>query len=604
MDSKSRATDITIIEPALIEIRDGRVFSPRYEDIYYSRGGSVDSYRVFLEPAKLVERMGRGPVFTVVEFGFGTGLNFVVTATEFLRQRTKPTRLRFVSFEKHPLTLRDLKRIGQTWEKSLPFVDQLWNQYPPAVTGWHRRFFKGGNIELSLYVGEVATGLRDFIERDQRGVDAWFLDGFSPDRNPAMWQESLLSRLHTRTRAGGTVTTFSSAGSIRRVLQRNGFHVERINSLPDKRHTLCGRLTTPRFKPRLPPSEAVVAGAGLAGCAAANALAKKGINVTMLDPTGKVARSTSSVPSAITHVRLSDPRSPDANRRVLGYTFSVPLIASILRPESNGVLQLQGPNTTHAQLLSMTETLGDWVRFVRADQASDIAGTTLPGPAVYFPKSTVVSVPDLCRKLISHPRVELIKGVLSEDLALPTVIATGTTIPGRLRLPSLEVMAVPGQIDLFRSRSGFDPLRTTVVDDGYVIPSTPSILTSGSTYEHGRWDPSAATHINRTRLRKLFGHALFRWVQRYRGWRCVTSDRAPIIGQASETLWLSLGYGSSATTSSLLAAETIASGIVGELPPIDKQSLEVMEPGRFVERQKRRQNPFARQSHLRSRVHQ
>ncbi|MEC9251410.1 MAG: tRNA (5-methylaminomethyl-2-thiouridine)(34)-methyltransferase MnmD, partial [Pseudomonadota bacterium] len=213
MDSKSRATDITIIEPALIEIRDGRVFSPRYEDIYYSRGGSVDSYRVFLEPAKLVERMGRGQVFTVVEFGFGTGLNFVVTATEFLRQRGKPTRLRFVSFEKHPLTLRDLKRIGQTWGKSLPFVDQLWNQYPPAVTGWHRRFFKGGNIELSLYVGEVATGLRNFIERDQGGVDAWFLDGFSPDRNPAMWQESLLSRLHTRTRAGGTVTTFSSAGS-------------------------------------------------------------------------------------------------------------------------------------------------------------------------------------------------------------------------------------------------------------------------------------------------------------------------------------------------------------------------------------------------------
>ena len=249
MDSKSRATDITIIEPALIEIRDGRVFSPRYQDIYFSTGGSVDSYRVFLEPARLVERMGRDPVFTVVEFGFGTGLNFVVTATEFLRQRGKPTRLRFVSFEKHPLTLRDLKQIGQTWGKSLPFVDQLWNQYPPAVTGWHRRFFKGGNIELSLYVGEVATGLRDFFERDQQGVDAWFLDGFSPDRNPAMWQESLLSRLHTRTREGGTVTTFSSAGSIRRILQKSGFHVERINSLPDKRHTLCGWLTTPRFKP-------------------------------------------------------------------------------------------------------------------------------------------------------------------------------------------------------------------------------------------------------------------------------------------------------------------------------------------------------------------
>ena len=131
----------------------------------------------------------------------------------------------------------------------------------------------------------------------------------------------------------------------------------------------------------------------------------------------------------------------------------------------------------------MTETLGDWVQFVQADEASDIAGTTLPGPAVYFLKSTVVSVPDLCRKLISHPRIELIKGVLRQDLSLPTVIATGTTIPQRLGLPPLEVMTVPGQIDRFRSLSGFDLLKTTVVDDGYVIPSTPSILTSGSTYE-------------------------------------------------------------------------------------------------------------------------
>ena len=594
MDSKSVATDITIIEPAVVEMRDGRAFSPRYNDIYFSNGGPIDSHRVFLEPAKVGQRIARNPVFTVAELGFGTGLNFVVTATEFLRKRSNPSRLRFVSFEKHPLTLLDLRQVGQPWDQSLPFVNQLLDQYPPAVAGWHRRFFEGGDIELSIYIGDVVTGFRDFLERDQRGVDAWFLDGFSPDRNPAMWQESMLSRLHTLTRVGGSVTTFSAAGSVRRILQRNGFQLERVNSLPDKRHTLCGWLTTPSFKPRLQPSEAVVAGGGLAGCAAANALAKKGINVTLLEPTGQVAQSTSSVPTAITHVRLSGSRSPEAKRRLQGYTFSIPLIASILNSASTGVLQLDGTNAAHAQLRSIADTLGDWIQFVEADQASDIAGTSLSRSAAYFPKSAVVSIPDLCKNLICHPRIELIKGVLGHDLSLTTVIATGTTIPQRLALPPLEITTVPGQIDCFSTSPKLARLRTTVVDDGYVIPSSPSILTSGSTYEHDRWDPSYGTRTNRARLGKLFGHALFRWVQRYRGWRCVTSDRIPIIGQAADDLWLSLGYGSSATTSALLAAETIASGIVGEFPPLDTHTLDVTDPMRFADRQKRRPNPFTK----------
>ena len=544
--------------------------------------------------------MGRSPVFTVVELGFGAGLNFLVTATEFLKLRGRSTRLRFVSVEKHPLKRSDLKQIAKPWSTSLPLFDALCDQYPPAVPGWHRRFFGDGNIELSVFIGDVTTGMEDFLERDERGVDAWFLDGFSPDLNPAMWQESLLSRLHTRTCAGGSVTTFSSAGRVRRILDASGFHMARINTSSDKRHSLLGWLTTNPFNPRLGPSEAVVAGAGLAGCAAANALAKKGINVTVIEPAGRIARMTSSLPSAITHARLSGSRSPEADRRAQGYTFSIPLITSNPTSVSKGILQLQNPNTTEAQLRLIKEMLGDWIQLVSADRASAIAGVALSGPAAYFPKSSVVSIPDLCRQLMHHPRIELTKGVLNERLSLTTILATGTAIPNRLQLPPLEVMAIPGQIDLFKSQHAFSPLRTTVVGNGYVIPTSSTIFTSGSTYEHGRWDPTEATHTNRHRLRELLGHALFRWVNRYRGWRCVTSDRVPIIGQASDDLWLSLGYGSSATTNALLAAEVIASMVVGEIPPLDEQTLEVTKPTRFEERQKRRPNPFVTQSHFQS----
>ena len=188
---------------------------------------------------------------------------------------------------------------------------------------------------------------------------------------------------------------------------------------------------------------------------------------------------------------------------------------------------------------------------------------------------------------LPHDRV----AVRREPVQEPSIYAPLVALK-KVRKPSNHFTYVYGKFDV----AAFEETTMPTVNGG-------RILASGSTYEHGRWDPSSATHANRARLRALFGHALFRWIQRYRGTRCVTSDRVPIIGQATETLWLSLGYGSSGTTSALLAAETIASGIVGELPPIDTHALAVADPSRFVERQKRRPDPFTNQSHLRTRAH-
>ena len=149
------------------------------------------------------------------------------------------------------------------------------------------------------------NALHDFIARDKHGIDSWILDGFAPDRNPHMWNEKLLSSLHQRSRAGATVTTFSSAGHVRRSLAAGGFSVEKISSLPYKRHTTLARLMRSPHLSCDTPSKVVVAGGGFAGCSTAQALARRGVEVELRTPTGRIADATSAIPTAVVHARLS-----------------------------------------------------------------------------------------------------------------------------------------------------------------------------------------------------------------------------------------------------------------------------------------------------------
>lgn len=206
-----------------LDWRDGGVpVSTRFDDPYFSLGGGLDEARhVFLDGNGLPARLRPG--FHVAELGFGTGLNCLALA----QVATVPVAM--TSFEGWPMSLAQLERAHAAFPELADLSAQL-------RAGWGRAVIRVGMVELRLVVGDVAQTLPDW----QGQADAWFLDGFSPAKNPRMWDEGIMAHVGRCTAPGGSFATYTAAGAVRRALTRAGFAVERRPGFGRKRHMSRG----------------------------------------------------------------------------------------------------------------------------------------------------------------------------------------------------------------------------------------------------------------------------------------------------------------------------------------------------------------------------
>ena len=151
--------------------------------------------------------------------------------------------LHFISFELHPLAPNDWSKVVETRRKVLPIYTQIGSLKLPPLSGWHRRYLADGRVTLSVFHGDVADGLQDVVERHGPPVDIWFLDGFAPRRNEAMWSAALWRQIAAASRTGTRVATFTAASHVRRGLQSVGLSASRRPE-PQKRESLAGTLTS------------------------------------------------------------------------------------------------------------------------------------------------------------------------------------------------------------------------------------------------------------------------------------------------------------------------------------------------------------------------
>ncbi|WP_157982176.1 tRNA (5-methylaminomethyl-2-thiouridine)(34)-methyltransferase MnmD [Oceanicella sp. SM1341] len=211
---------------------NGTPVSTRFGDPYFSmEDGLAETRHVFLAGNDLPERFVPG--FCIAELGFGTGLNFLAAWAAWLGAGHRSA-LQFTSFEAWPLPREDMRRALSRWRELGPLADAL-------IAGWRE---EGGVMELSgarltLVVGDARNTLRAW----PGAADAWFLDGFSPARNPELWSPELLAQVARHTRPGGSFATYSAAGHVRRALATAGFAVRRLPGFGRKRDMSAGRLS-------------------------------------------------------------------------------------------------------------------------------------------------------------------------------------------------------------------------------------------------------------------------------------------------------------------------------------------------------------------------
>ncbi|MEE4465391.1 FAD-dependent oxidoreductase, partial [Azotobacter chroococcum] len=194
--------------------------------------------------------------------------------------------------------------------------------------GFQRFVFADGRVVLTLLVGDVLERLPELDAR----IDAWFLDGFAPAKNPEMWTPALFAELARLSAPGASLATFTSAGFVRRGLNAAGFAMQRVKGFGQKREMLAGRFEgTPQeaakpwfARPPRPagPREALVIGAGLAGCAAAASLARRGWQVTLLERRAAVAEETSGNPQGVLYLKLSAHGTALSRLIVAGFGFT------------------------------------------------------------------------------------------------------------------------------------------------------------------------------------------------------------------------------------------------------------------------------------------
>jgi tRNA 5-methylaminomethyl-2-thiouridine biosynthesis bifunctional protein len=394
----------------------GTPYSPLYDDVYQAvAGGWAQAQHVFLSGNGLPGRWQGKRRFVVLETGFGLGNNFLTTWDSWLQDPARCDQLIFISIENHPLRREDLARVhGLLADASLEaapdgirdgtqreLARQLVEAWPPLTPGLHTLRFdhaKGQGITLMLGLGDIADLLPSLVAR----VDAFYLDGFAPDKNPQMWDTHLLSRLNRLAAPGCTAATWSSAPGVRDALTQAGFQVELLPGFAGKKRMVAA-VYEPRFTPPLlaggcwpEPVDAqdryaIVIGAGLAGCSTAQALCREGWRVTLIDQHGGPAQEASGNPGGLFHSVLHGDDGLHARalraaalatwRRAQKWIASGQLLG-----QADGLLRLDDKTTTdaaHALLLKLGMP-PDHVQWLDQAEAHARSGLNVPSGGWLF----------------------------------------------------------------------------------------------------------------------------------------------------------------------------------------------------------------------------
>lgn len=219
-------------QTAKLDWRDGVPIATAFDDPYYSLDdGLNETAHVFLAGNDLPARFGGE--FQIAELGFGTGLNFLVTWASWAEAGC-PGQLHFTSFEAFPMQVDDMREALSHFPQVSAFADILMSEWTPDMGP----IALSGGPTLNVIIGDA----RRTVPAWDNKADAWFLDGFSPAKNPELWEPALLKSVATLTKPGGTAATYSAAGHVRQSLTAAGFEVSRTPGFGRKRHMTRARM--------------------------------------------------------------------------------------------------------------------------------------------------------------------------------------------------------------------------------------------------------------------------------------------------------------------------------------------------------------------------
>jgi tRNA 5-methylaminomethyl-2-thiouridine biosynthesis bifunctional protein len=629
----------------------GTPVSPDYGDIYFSPGDdtpAAQARHVFLGGNGLPERWAHKDAFTIVECGFGLGLNFLATWQTWHDDPQRCKRLHFVSVDKQPFAREDLRALHARHPALEPFAGQLREAWPQLVPGTHRLHFDEGRVVLTILFADVA----DAVEEFRFGADAFYLDGFAPDRNAEMWTPRVMQGLARLARPGATLATYTTARAVRDALADAGFVAEKRPGYGSKRDMLAAHFA-PRWSQRRPPlplpawpeRRAIVIGAGLAGAAACERLAARGWQIELIERNGKAAAEASGLHAGVFHPQPAMDDNVLARLTRAGFLHAVQRWRALendghaLRWQRCGVLRIAQDEEEETRLNAIMQALGypeSYAGYLPRDTASRQANRPLTAGAWWFPEGGWIRPASLAAaQLAATPRLVTHFGIAVHELrrdgemwealdgdgntiaSAPVVILATAHEATNLADFAQPFALLRGQLS-YLPESALPDLRSVLIGAGYVVPAVDGIAIAGATTDFEDTDAELQPSGQQQNLAglermlpgstaQLDASALNGAV----GFRCISPDRLPLIGAVPDVqaardqsaaltgahapdlprlpgLYAACAYASRGLVWAALAGELIADLITGAPPPLEKSLIDAIDPGRFVLKKVRR----------------
>ncbi len=603
-----------------------------FDDVYFStRGGLRETDAVFLAGCGLPEAWRGRARFAICELGFGTGLNALATWRAWRVTRAPHAILHFCSIEAFPLQRDDAARALAAFPEVGDLAELLLAHWPVRAYAPQRLWFEDDGLALTLLVGEAERVLGGL----SGAFDAWFLDGFAPARNAAMWSDAVFAQMARLSAPGARVATFSVAGQVRRGLEGAGFQVEKRPGFEGKRERLEARFIAANTHPHplypyaaSQPKRVAIIGGGIAGAATARALARRGAETIVLDEAPTLGAGASGNPAGLVMPRLDRGEGPSRELFLAAYLDAAAAYAE-LGPETFdacGVLELPDARHPHvlADLLADPPLPADWFRASEGGALHARAGVARPREAIraWTKASDIMcsaSVAALERAgdgwMLRAPDT---RAWLRADAV---VLACGPALKRFEATRFLPLALSRGQIE-WGLLDGPSPAHARL-QSSYAAPFEDGAL-FGATFDHVESDaavePSAASRAEnlamltrlapdiaaRLRPETLLSRAALRatprdfapiaglvpdaeaWRARFSG---IAHGRPPDLSPPSPAhanLYVLGGLGARGLTLAPILGERLAAEMFGEPQALSLKTLDAVHPARFLHRALRR----------------
>ncbi len=617
--------------------------STQFDDIYFNtENGLAESNYVFIQGNELLKRWQQSTDktnFVIAETGFGTGLNFLATLDAWHQAKEKPAQLHYISLEKYPLHSTELEAAHSAFPVLGPYSEQLnshWQQFNNFFRhGLHQLNFSD-DVTLTLGFGDAAQLLKQLNAK----VDAWYLDGFAPKKNPEMWHQNLYSEINRHSHPSTTIATFTAASQVKKDLLNNGFEVNKKPGFGKKREMITAEfkqdVSNPDSKPwcPMPPQltknqNVTILGAGIAGLCLAERFKQQGYHTTVIEKNTHPMMNASGNAMAMVMPLLTAENAPESQF----YLRAFETAKRFYRADEYHEIGVQQhlTNNKKRQWAKSISNLGLPDSLINCYNDNE--------PLMLYPSAGYVETQIVADRLSSHvdqwhhlivDDIEanengqwLLKNTASNTVIEAELLIIANGIHAQQSFPNLDLSltAKHGMTSIIENKDV--SMSHIQLADGYIIPEHNSKrLLCGATFDHlpqSAWYQPAQLQEDHWRRNKQLWqyHKIYpklesaQLINAHAAIRATTPDHLPICGPmidqrqfrkdyddlhhgrhwqqyptaaVYDNLYLLNGLGSRGFTSAPLLAQYLCAMICGEPLPLENDLCKIMHPNRFLYR--------------------